>query len=155
VTDADGGAETPLWKCSLCGREFANRNQTHTCAALQPLAAHFAGRDTTMEALFRSLLAMVRRNGPVTVLPEKTRIAFQTRMSFMAVAPRQTHLIGHFVFARRVPSPRFRKIETMSAKNVLHHFSLEGEDELDAEFESWIREAYAVGRQEHLAKKSP
>jgi Domain of unknown function (DUF5655) len=155
VTDAHGGAETPLWKCSLCGREFANRNQKHTCAALQPLAAHFAGRDTTMEALFRSLLAMVRRNGPVTVLPEKTRIAFQTRMSFMAVAPRQTHLIGHFVFARRVPSPRFRKIETMSAKNVLHHFSLEGEDELDAEFESWIREAYAVGRQEHLAKKSP
>jgi hypothetical protein len=155
VTAARGKGAGPLWKCSLCGRAFANRNQTHTCAPLGSLAAHFAGRDATIEALFRSLLAMVRSNGPVTVLPEKTRIAFQTRMSFMAVAPRQTHLIGHFVFARRVPSPRFRKIETISARNVVHHFCLEREDELDAEFESWIREAYAVGRQEHLAKKSP
>ena len=105
-----------------------------------------------MYLLYRELLARVRRCGPVTVLPEKTRIAFQVRMSFMAVAPRQMHLIGHFVFARRVPSPRFQKIETMSPRNHVHHFCLERPDELDAEFEGWIREAYAVGRQEHLER---
>lgn len=126
-------------------------NQTHSCGPPVELAAHFEGRDPAVYQLFRDLLALVRRNGPVTVLPEKTRIAFQVRMSFMAVAPRQMHLRGHFVFARRVPSPRFQKIETISPRNHVHHFCLERADELDEEFEAWVREAYAVGRQEHLA----
>jgi hypothetical protein len=51
-----------------------------------------------------------------------------------------------------VPNPRFQKIETLSPRNHVHHFCLERPDELDAEFEGWIREAYAVGRHEHLEK---
>ena len=144
--------DRPLWKCPRCERKFANVNQTHSCGPPVELAEHFRGRDPSMYLLFRELLAHVRRCGPVTVLPEKTRIAFQVRMSFMAVAPRQMHLIGHFVFARRVPSPRFQKIDTISPRNHVHHFCLERPDELDAEFDEWIREAYAVGRQEHLQK---
>lgn len=101
--------------------------------------------------MYEEILALVRRCGPVTVLPEKTRIAFQVRMSFMALLPRQMHIRGHFVFARRVPSPRFQKIETFSPRNHLHHFCVESSAELDAEFAGWVREAYAVGRQDHLA----
>ena len=139
-----------LWPCPRCGRRFANQNQTHSCGPPVALAAHFAGRDASVYQLFCALLALVRSCGPVTVLPEKTRIAFATRMSFLAVAPRQMHMIGHFVFARRVASPRFQKIETISPRNHVHHFCLEREDELDSEFASWVREAYAVGMQEHL-----
>ena len=139
--------EKPLWRCPRCARLFANRNQTHACGRHE-LAALFAGRDPAILALFEALEKLVRRCGPVTVIPEKTRIAFQARMSFMAVSPRQMHLIGHFVFARRVPHPRFQKIDTISARNVVHHFCLERQDELDEEFQGWIREAYALGRQE-------
>lgn len=104
--------------------------------------------------MFEDILALVRECGPVKVLSEKTRIAFQVRMSFMAIAARQSHLRGHFVFARRVPSPRFQKIETFSPRNVVHHFCVENSAELDAEFAGWVREAYAVGRQEHLVSDS-
>jgi endogenous inhibitor of DNA gyrase (YacG/DUF329 family) len=142
--------EPPLWACPRCERQFANVNQTHSCGPPVELEAHFRGRDPSVFELYRTLLALVRRCGPVTVLVEKTRIAFQVRMSFMAVAPRQMHLIGHFVFPRRVPSPRFQKIETFSPRNHVHHFCLERPEELDAEFAGWVREAYAVGRQEHL-----
>lgn len=144
------GDEPPLWTCRRCERQFANVNQTHSCGPPVELEAHFRGRDPSVFELYRQLLALVRRCGPVTVLVEKTRIAFQVRMSFMAVAPRQMHIIGHFVFARRVPSPRFQKIETFSPRNHVHHFCLERPEELDAEFAEFIREAYAVGRQEHL-----
>jgi len=48
------------------------------------------------------------------VLPEKTRIAFQVRMSFAQVAPRARWLDGHVVLARRLEDPRFRRIETVS-----------------------------------------
>src|SRR5436190_20504387 len=34
-----------LWRCPCCGRTFANRNQTHACAARQRLGDHDAGRD--------------------------------------------------------------------------------------------------------------
>ncbi len=145
----------PLWRCPRCERRFANRNQSHSCGPPADLAAHFAGRDPAVLELYRALLALVKRSGPVTVLPEKTRIAFQTRMSFMAVAPRQMHLIGHFVFARRVANPRFQRIDTISPRNHVHHFCLERLDELDAEFAGWVREAYAVGMQEHLAEPAP
>ena len=87
------------------------------------------------------------------VLPEKTRIAFQVRMSFAQVTPRQRWLDGHVVLARRLESPRFRRIETISARNHVHFFRLTHLDEIDDEFRAWLVEAYAVGRQEHLRLK--
>lgn len=88
--------------------------------------------------------------GPVTVLPEKTRIAFQARMSFAQVSPRRRWLSGHLVFARRLPHRRFHRIETISRRNHVHHFRLAGPWEIDGEFRRWLREAYAVGAQERL-----
>jgi hypothetical protein len=86
----------------------------------------------------------------VTVLPEKTRIAFQVRMSFAQLSPRLRWLDGHVVLARRLPHPRFRRIDTISPRNHVHHFRLVTAGEIDAEFRGWLREAYAVGAQEHL-----
>src|SRR5689334_17302101 len=97
-----------MWRCPACGREFANRNQSHACGTYG-LAAHFDGRDPEVERTFRALLAMARRNGPVKVLPEKTRIAFQVRMSFAAFTPRKHWLDGHVVLARRRESPASRR----------------------------------------------
>jgi hypothetical protein len=71
-----------MWACPACERSFANRNQTHTCAPLGNLEDHFAGKDPAVRAAFDRVLEIV---GPVTVLPEKTRIAFQVRMSFAAL----------------------------------------------------------------------
>jgi hypothetical protein len=97
---------------------------------------------------------MIKKCGAVKVLPEKTRIAFQARMSFIAVQVRRNHLIGHFVFARRVEHPRFTRVETFSPRNHLHAFRLDSVAELDDEFAAWVREAYAVGEQRHLIRKS-
>ncbi len=141
--------ERPLWRCPRCGRAFANRNQSHACAR-HTLAAHFAGKPPEVRALFDAVLAAVRALGPVRVLPEKTRIAFQVRMSFAQVTPRRRWLDGHVVLARRLEDPRFRRIETLSPRNHVHHFRLARLDEVDARFRAWLAEAYEVGRQRHL-----
>jgi uncharacterized protein DUF5655 len=138
-----------MWRCPACGREFANRNQSHACGTYG-LAAHFDGRDPEVERTFRALLATARRNGPVKVLPEKTRIAFQVRMSFAAFTPRKHWLDGHVVLARRRESPRFKRIYEVSPRNQVHEFRLRSAAEVDDEVADWLREAYAVGRQEHL-----
>jgi hypothetical protein len=140
----------PLWRCERCGREFANRNQSHACGR-HDLDHHFTGKPAKIRELFEAVLAAIREIGPVEVLPEKTRIAFHVRMSFAQVTPRRAWLDGHVVLARRLESPRFRRIETFSPRNHLHAFRLESPSDIDAEFRAWLAEAYAVGEQKHLA----
>ena len=98
------------------------------------------------------VVAAVQSLGPVDVLPEKTRIAFHVRMSFAQITPRRKWLDGHVVLARRLENPRFRSIQTISPRNHVHFFRLEKPSDVDAEFRSWIAEAYAVGEQKHLER---
>jgi len=85
-------------------------------------------------------------------LPEKTRIAFQVRMSFAVVSFRRDKLRGHVVLARRLEHPRFLRIDTISPRNHVHHFELHSVGDLDQEFAGFLREAYRVGQQLHLKR---
>lgn len=141
----------PLWKCPECGRFFANRKQSHFCSHYT-LHRHLAGKSPAAIALFRTFAKLVKRCGPVRVVPEKTRIAFQVRMSFAAVSLRRDRIVGHVVLARRLENPRFIKIESISPRNHVHFFRFYSHDELDLEVLAWLREAYCVGQQRHLSK---
>jgi len=139
-----------MWQCPVCGRDFANRNQTHTCAPLGDLDRFFVNAQPWVRSTFDRIVEVLSALGPVTILPEKSRIALQVRMSFAAVMPRRVWLNGHLVLARSVNSPRFTKVEVYSPRNVLHAFRLTSPDEVDAQFAGWLAEAYRVGAQEHL-----
>ena len=143
-----------MWTCPRCGRTFANRNQSHTCRPLGRLDQHFTGKDRAVKETFDRILTVVRRIGPVEVLPEKTRIALHVRMSFAAFSPKKRWLDGHVVLARRVESPRFKRIYVVSPRNVVHEFRLASPAEVDADVAAWLKEAYAVGEQRHLHKAS-
>lgn len=138
----------PLWPCPACGRAFANARQPHACGR-HDLESHFEGKPPLVRTLYEAFLAMLEEAGPVTVLPEKTRIAFQARMSFAQLTVRRHWVLGHFVLARRVEDPRFAKVETISPRNHIHHFRLESTKEVHR-LRDFAREAHAVGRQEHV-----
>lgn len=138
-----------LWLCQKCGREFANRNQSHSCGRYT-LAPHFRGKPPGIRALFDQVVAVIRAIGPVRILPEKTRIAFQVRMSFAQITPRPGWLDGHVVLARRQDHPRFRRVQTLSPRNHVHEFRLTDLSDIDADFRAWLAEAYLVGAQQHL-----
>ena len=140
--------ERLLWHCPACGRGFANSNQQHACGRYS-LDRHFEGREPKVRAIYDTFLAMLERFGPVTVLPEKTRIAFQTRMSFAQLTVRRHWVLGHLVLARRVGDPLFTRVETFSPRNHLHAFRLDDPAEVER-LADYAREACAVGRQEHL-----
>jgi hypothetical protein len=144
-------ARGPLWTCPRCGRRFANRNQAHACGR-HDLEHHFRGKDPAIRVLYEAVRGAIVQCGPVVVVPEKTRIAFQARMSFAQVTPRRRWLDGHLVLARRLPHPRFRRIDTLSPRNHVHHFRLVSPADVDYEFRAWLREAYSVGAQEHLRR---
>lgn len=138
-----------LWRCASCGREFANRNQSHFCARYT-LDHHFAGKPPLIRELFDGFLAELTCLGLVKVLPQKTRIAFQVRMSFAQLSPRQGWIDGHLVLAERTSAAMFRNIQTISPRNHVHAFRLTSLEQIDAEFRSMLKKAYAVGEQRHL-----
>ena len=73
-------------------------------------------------------------------------------MSFAAFSLKAHWLDGHVVLARRRDSTRFTRIYAVSPRNQVHEFRLRSEVEVDAEVADWLREAYAVGEQKHLAR---
>jgi hypothetical protein len=142
-----------LWTCPRCGRQFANRNQSHTCGPRWTLAHHLDGRAPAVVEIVERVIGMARAIGPIDVIPEKTRIALAARMSFAALVVRAGWVDGHVVLARRLESPRFRRIEVFSPRNQLHAFRLEVPDEVDDEVRAWLTEAYDVGMQRHLGHR--
>jgi hypothetical protein len=59
-------------------------------------------------------------------------------------------LDAHVVLLRRLDSPRFRCIESLADNCYVHHFRIQKLEELDAEVDAWLCEAYVVGEQKHL-----
>lgn len=141
--------QQPLWQCPRCGQKFTTANQWHSCGKYD-LEDLFARCEPQVWRIYQKFVAMVQACGPVTIIPQKTRVTFQVRMRFVSLYARKAALVGGFVFARRVAGRQFFKIETFSPRNHLHHFRLTSEAELDEDFARWIQEAYAVGEQQHL-----
>ena len=140
-----------MWTCPRCGRSFAQRNQTHTCAPLGDVERHFAGTEPHVRATFDAVLAVLDGVGPYDVLAEKSRIALHVRMSFAAFMPRKRWLRGHLVLARAAEHPCFVEVQTFSPHNVLHEFVLPVPADVDEAFAALVRESYRVGEQQHLS----
>jgi len=101
--------------------------------------------------LFEHFNKAIQDCGPVKLAPAKTRIGFQVRMIFAAVNKLNDQgLEAHVVLTRRLNSPRFKRIDTMSNKCYVHHFKIASINEIDEEVRDWLREAYLVGTKKHL-----
>ena len=138
-----------LWRCPQCGERFTSKNQWHSCGEFS-LDDLFARSAPHVREVFDALVELARRHGEVHVIAQKTRATVQARIRFLSVYPRKNHLLCGFLFGRRVDSPRFKKIESFSARNHVHSVAIASVEEIDAEVEAWLREAYDVGEQRHL-----
>jgi hypothetical protein len=143
-----------LWRCPTCGERFTTRNQWHSCGSFN-IDDLFAHCDPQVRRIYERFLDLVEECGPVKVIPQKSRIAFQVRMRFAALMPQKKSLKGHLILAERHDSACFEKVESLSPRNHIHVFRVESEDQLDKDFRRWVREAYKVGCQEHLKETPP
>jgi hypothetical protein len=73
-----------MWKCPKCSRQFANRNQEHSCGKYT-VEDFLMGKGPEAESLYRAFEKLVLGLGPVLLAPAKTRVGFQARMIFAAV----------------------------------------------------------------------
>ena len=143
-------AVKPLWTCPKCGHQFVTANLWHSCGRYE-LEAHFIGRDPNVRHTFDRLVELAQACGPVTIYPQKTRIVFMVRVRFGGVTTARRWLNLALWLTRRVEHPRLRKVEVYGPTTYGHQFRLANPEEIDGDLEALLREAYAVGRQEHLA----
>ncbi len=138
----------PLWTCPRCGHRFVTRNLWHSCTRYR-IADHFKGKDPIVRQLYKHYVAIVRGFGPVTVFAQKTRIVFQARVRFAGAVVRKHWLEGGLWLKRRAEHPLFHRIEKIPPHNYIYTFRLTKPEDLDEELVALLREAYAVGQQEH------
>lgn len=142
----------PLWTCPKCGNRFVTANMWHSCTRVR-LADHFQGRARALKPAFDRWLRAARASGPVRVIPQKTRIAFQVRVRFAGAVVRVGWLDVTLWIPRRAEHPLLRKTEVFGPQSYVLHFRLERPEDVDEALEQLMEEAYAVGRQEHLRKE--
>jgi hypothetical protein len=144
-------SKRPLWICPKCGHRFVTANIWHSCSRY-PLSHHFKGRDPIVRDLFESYLSLVESFGPVTVIPQKTRIAFQVRVRFAGAVTRKSWLDCALWLKRRADHPLFYKTESLGTLGHIYRFRLTGSEQLrDKKLQALLREAYAVGCQEDVS----
>lgn len=68
-------------------------------------------------------------------------------------APEKRWLDIGFWLPRRIEHPRFCKIQTIYPKPRVHLLRLTSPELLDEQVAAWLKEAYAVGCQEHVARR--
>lgn len=147
-----GTGERDLWTCPRCGARFVTRNMSHGCGDYT-VDGFFEGKPAKARELYEALVRTLGEIGPFEQVPTKTRIAFMVRVRFAAVnRVRKDGLACHMWLKRRVESPRFPKVELLGRSDWVHYFVLRSEEELDEELRGWMREAYDVGLQTHLAR---
>jgi hypothetical protein len=73
------------------------------------------------------------------------------QVRFAGAKPRRRWLDVAFWLPRRLDSPRLHKVETLTPYTHIHTVRLTEFSQIDDELVGWLREAYAVGRREHLS----
>jgi hypothetical protein len=140
----------PLWTCPCCRRQFANRNQAHSCGQFT-VEQLLDGRPLEMVELYGRLSDLVQGFGDVLVAPTKTRVLFKVRTVFAAVAVSTNGLDLQLVLSRRLKHRRIKKAQE-EYPGIVHSLRIEKANDLDADLTDWLREAYEHRRQKDNAR---
>jgi hypothetical protein len=138
----------PLWTCPRCGHRFASKNLWHSCGRHR-LADHFKGADPAVKRSWDRFVRLVRANGPVTIYAQKTRIVCMVRVRFAGAQVRRRWLLPGMWLKRKASHPALVKVERIPPNDWIHRFRIERPEQMDAAFEALLKEAYAIGCQEH------
>jgi hypothetical protein len=143
----------PLWTCPKCGAKFVTANMWHSCGRYR-VADLFAKSDPQVFQLYERYKRMVKACGAVTIIPQKTRLVFMVRMRFAGVYPRKSYLRAAFILNRRLPpDPRIEKVTTYTPRCIGYELRIDRPDQLDADVQRWLEEAYAVGAQKDFVRR--
>jgi hypothetical protein len=121
----------------------------HSCRVVE-LDAHLTGKPPAIRELFDAWRAFVEQFGEFTVLPQKTRICFQTRVRFAGAIVRRDYVQCTFWLKRRLEKPPalFEPVEFIPPRYFIYRFRLTDPRQLRTRgLRGLVRESYELGWQ--------
>lgn len=117
---------------------------------------HMANGTPTSRGFYARFVEVLGSIGSFTVHPAKTSITFKgARRGFCGAHPKGEKLVGYFDLMRKLPpDPRLGAVSAYTKTLYVHQFRITSLAQLDEEFQSWLREAYAVGQGAHLQPRT-
>lgn len=141
------GNPSAAWRCPRCGRGFAARNASHSCAVqavadlLRPYPAAWP-----VYAAVRDAIAAI---GPAEVAATKTQVAWRRRIGFawlwvpaMALRRGAPDVYASFALPVPVRSSRIKEVIEVRPGRFMHHVLVPDPSSVDPELEGWLRAAY-------------
>ncbi|MFW9854945.1 MAG: DUF5655 domain-containing protein [Candidatus Thorarchaeota archaeon] len=129
-----------LWTCNKCERQFARKNQTHTCTKIKPLD-HLKGKSEKVKRLYQSLKALLLAELPVRFDAISFAINMSARAQFGMIFIQKDKIKVEFKLAERITHPRIQKTAKMNG-TIVHVAIIENQEEIDDQLLDWLKQAY-------------
>ena len=112
----------------------------------EPLVdALFAGKDAAVLTIYLRLLDRIAVLGPYREEPKETSIHLARTTGFAGIHPQKRALLLNLRTQRPIDSTRVIKCEQVSKDRYHNEIRLTSPNEVDAELNGWLREAYKLG----------
>ena len=134
---------TKLWRCTNCGREFAKRNQWHSCLA-HTVAGHFRGKDPQVRQTYELLLTRLREFGPLRVDAVKSSVNLVSKYHFGGLSVRRNYIRLGFLSCEVIENERIIRIQKQGPNRVSHWVRLRSPSDVDGRLMSWLKKAYTL-----------
>lgn len=136
-----------MWTCPLCGQQFVNNNQVHSCND-KTLADFLKGKTEYTISLFWHFVHNYQQLGTVTIHPTKSMIAFaaKTRIAYVTRLGRDFVEIT-FPFDKPYDDNLcFHKIaQVPGTKQFNHHFRMQLKEDINDEVLHYMKLTYEAG----------
>ena len=136
-----------MWTCPLCGQQFVNNNQSHSCGD-KVLADFLKGKSEHTLSLFWHFADYYQQIGKVTIHPTKTMIAFaaRTRIAFVTRLGKDfVDIVFPFTEAYN-DNLCFHKIaQVPGSRQFNHHFRMYSIDDINEEVKQFMKLAHQLG----------
>jgi hypothetical protein len=136
-----------MWTCAICGQQFKNTNQVHSCMDKE-LADFLAAKSVETVSLFWHFVESYRQIANVTIHPTKSMIAFaaNTRIAFVTrlgknfvdiVFPFKKQYNDNLCFHKMAQVP--------GSQQFNHHFRMYSKEDINEEVKGFMKLAYEQG----------
>lgn len=138
-----------LWECPRCGRQFATAGQWHSCGnpELDDLLAQATDHAV---GIYDAVTAALAGAGPFRIHPQRTRIAFISRMTFASLRLARRWADLDLILEGPIDDERIRRIDLYGPTSFDHLVRVGSPGEVDHDVEEWLRRALRRGDQETL-----
>lgn len=129
------------WICEICGREFKNTNQWHSCEQ-STIEQHINGKPEFVVEIFHKLLDVVSQFGDIELLPLKTTIQIQRESTFLSIYLKKNKVHLEFQAREEKKLSCITKSIRISNNRIFHHAELKNIGEINEDVITTLKEAY-------------